>query len=485
MKSNILSLLVFTAIFAYTTTTQAQVGIGTASPNASAQLEISSSSKGFLPPRVTLTGTADATTIASPATGLMVYNTATAGTAPANVTPGIYYYDGSKWQRVINQQPDATVEFDKATPTTTGVVFTPNTPTSKDVIYVSTVDNSQWTYNGTAYVTFTPPASTAWMLSGGTSDAGSNKSSAIYRSGKVGIGTGTTAPTAGLEILTDGSALNALRVSSNQAYNSSPDAGIGFRFKYNTAGDYTSGAVISGIKENATDGNQSGSLRFMTNSAGTIAERMRISSSGSVGIGNTAPNARLDIRTNPTSTSDPGAGYLGIGTTSTAANTAGAGAIRYSTSSGGELQYSNGVTWNTLSSNVQKSVVAGYFSSSSGTGLITLGCTETQDRNGDFASNEFTAPRTGLYLVTVNILTASKGWSVGEELNIGAYRVGTSTAYFLGEYFAQAAITTFGGTSSSCVVSLTAGDKLNFRAYTLGGFALYGQNYNQFSITEL
>jgi hypothetical protein len=485
MKSNILSLLVFTAIFTYTTTTQAQVGIGTASPNASAQLEISSSSKGFLPPRVTLTGTADATTIASPATGLMVYNTATAGTAPANVTPGIYYYDGAKWQRVINQQPDATVEFNTADPNSGSPTFTPNTPASKDYVYVSSIDNSQWTYSGTAYVTYTPPASTAWYLSGGTKDAGSNKSSAIYRSGKVGIGTGTTAPTAGLEILTDGSLLNALRVSSNQAYNSSPDVGIGFRIKYNTAGDYTSGAVISGIKENATDGDQSGSLRFMTNNAGTIAERMRISSSGNAGIGNVAPNARLDIRTNPTHTSDPGAGYLGIGTTSTAANAAGAGAIRYSTSSGGELQYSNGVTWNTLSSNVQKSVVAGYFSSSSGTGLITLGCTETQDRNGDFASSEFTAPRTGLYLVTVNILTSSKGWTVGEELNIGAYQVGTSTPYFLGEYFAQAAITTFGGTSSSCVVSLTAGQKLNFRAYSIGGFALYGQNYNQFSITEL
>jgi hypothetical protein len=225
--------------------------------------------------------------------------------------------------------------------------------------------------------------------------------------------------------------------------------------------------------------------RFRIFAGADDTKGIAILDNGNVGMGNISPNARLDIRTNPTHTSDPGAGYLGIGTTSTAANAAGAGAIRYSTSSGGELQYSNGVTWNTLSSNVQKSVVAGYFSSSSGTGLITLGCTETQDRNGDFASSEFTAPRTGLYLVTVNILTSSKGWTVGEELNIGAYQVGTSTPYFLGEYFAQAAITTFGGTSSSCVVSLTAGQKLNFRAYSIGGFALYGQNYNQFSITEL
>ena len=33
--------------------TQAQVGIGTASPAASAQLEVTSTTKGFLPPRMT------------------------------------------------------------------------------------------------------------------------------------------------------------------------------------------------------------------------------------------------------------------------------------------------------------------------------------------------------------------------------------------------------------------------------------------------
>ncbi|MBM3921038.1 MAG: hypothetical protein FJ347_07425 [Sphingomonadales bacterium] len=192
MKTNILSQLLVMAAFASAATSQAQVGIGTNSPSASAQLELSSASKGFLPPRVTLTGTADVTTIASPATGLMVYNTATAGTAPANVTPGIYYYDGAKWQRVINQQPDATVEFNTANPNSGSPTFTPNTPASKDYVYVSSVDNSQWTYNGSAYVTYTPPASTPWMRSGGTIDAGSNKADPIYRTGSVGIGSTTT-----------------------------------------------------------------------------------------------------------------------------------------------------------------------------------------------------------------------------------------------------------------------------------------------------
>jgi len=174
-----------------------QVGIGTTGvENASAKLEVKASDKGFLPPRVGLQGTDDATkvtpTVASPATGLLVYNTATAGSGATAVTPGFYFYDGSKWQRIINQQPDATIEFDKTTPTTSGVAFSPNTPESKDYVYVSTVDGSQWTWNGTAYVTYTPPASTPWLLSGGTNDAGSNKSGTVYRTGSVGIGAATT-----------------------------------------------------------------------------------------------------------------------------------------------------------------------------------------------------------------------------------------------------------------------------------------------------
>ena len=80
----------------------AQTGIGTSTPDASAKLEVASTNKGFLPPRVALTATNSASPITSPATGLLIFNTASTGTIPNQVSPGYYYWDGvsSKWVRL-------------------------------------------------------------------------------------------------------------------------------------------------------------------------------------------------------------------------------------------------------------------------------------------------------------------------------------------------------------------------------------------------
>jgi hypothetical protein len=77
------------------------VGIGTGSPIASAALDITASNKGLLLPRVALTGVYDVITINNPAEGLLIFNTATAGAAPASVKPGYYFYTGSKWQLLV------------------------------------------------------------------------------------------------------------------------------------------------------------------------------------------------------------------------------------------------------------------------------------------------------------------------------------------------------------------------------------------------
>ena len=70
-----------------TATTYAQVGIGTTDPNGSAALDITSTTKGLLIPRMT---NAERGFIDTPATGLMIYQT--------DSTPGFYYFNSTSWE---------------------------------------------------------------------------------------------------------------------------------------------------------------------------------------------------------------------------------------------------------------------------------------------------------------------------------------------------------------------------------------------------
>ncbi len=87
MKNKILPIL----ILLITQLSFSQVGIGTINPSPSSALEIRSTNSGLLIPRVSLISTTDNTTIASPATSLLVYNSSSTN----DVTPGFYYWEGS------------------------------------------------------------------------------------------------------------------------------------------------------------------------------------------------------------------------------------------------------------------------------------------------------------------------------------------------------------------------------------------------------
>src|SRR5690606_13292035 len=84
-KKLILIALIFISIAQFTNA-QNNVGIGTITPNFSAMLDVSSTTQGILIPRM---DSLQRTAIATPATGLLVYQT--------NATPGFYFYNGTAW----------------------------------------------------------------------------------------------------------------------------------------------------------------------------------------------------------------------------------------------------------------------------------------------------------------------------------------------------------------------------------------------------
>jgi hypothetical protein len=106
-----------------------RVGIGTASPDTSALLDLTSSSKGLLFPRVSLVSLSDASTILLPATSLMVYNT------NAGLTGGVGYYYNSgttgspAWTRLSSGGSGS------------GWGLTGNTGTTAGTNFIGTTDN--------------------------------------------------------------------------------------------------------------------------------------------------------------------------------------------------------------------------------------------------------------------------------------------------------------------------------------------------------
>jgi hypothetical protein len=92
MKKTLLNTLTFVSL-CIASAANAQVGIGVPAGeiHPSAELEVKSTKKGFLPPRMT---NAERNAIATPAAGLLIYQT----DAVANNPAGLYFYDGTTWR---------------------------------------------------------------------------------------------------------------------------------------------------------------------------------------------------------------------------------------------------------------------------------------------------------------------------------------------------------------------------------------------------
>lgn len=152
---------------------------------------------------------------------------------------------------------------------------------------------------------------------------------------------------------------------------------------------------IDGAKDNPTTGSPTSTQ---------IANDVAFTSSGEIGIGTLTPATKLDVRSvNNTDNS------IGIGETTQTATAAGAGAMRYNPLSGGKMQYSDGIVWQDLISTPTKAVVVANIQAANfaikipyqvSTGIT--GWSEISDPTTNFnnTTGVFTAPRTGVYLVS-------------------------------------------------------------------------------------
>jgi len=130
---------------------QQNVGIGTNTPHPTALLELYSTSKGLLIPRMTQ---AERDAISSPATGLLIYQT--------DNTPGFYYWNGTAWIPLLGSSSGSGLFWSLTGNSITGTEFLGTTNAQPLVIRVGNQETLR----------FNPPGASApaWSIQRGGGD---------------------------------------------------------------------------------------------------------------------------------------------------------------------------------------------------------------------------------------------------------------------------------------------------------------------------
>ena len=281
------------------------VAINQPTPDVSAILDINSSSKGVRFPQVALTAANTAGPVTTPATGLIVYNTATAGVVPNDVVPGYYYNSGTSgsplWKRLATSSStgDAWVITgnNNITTTTAPATYGSSTFTGQNFIGTST---------STDVIFGSSNIERMRLQSGGALTIGATVNGAkldVHQTSGTAVGRFTNYGNSTLLELRRSGGTQAAPTATTAA---GTILGRIFGQGYDGA-NYTSAASIT-IETDAAGGTATdmpGRITFATTLDGTASsvERMRIDNIGKVGI-NLTPSMRLDVTDASTTVDD-------------------------------------------------------------------------------------------------------------------------------------------------------------------------------------
>ena len=257
-----------------------RVGIGTTSPDTSALLDLSSSSKGLLIPRVSLSSLSDASTIVLPATSLMVYNT------NASLTGGTGYY--------YNAGTTGSPSWTRLSSGLSGWGLTGNASTTAGTNFIGTTDNIDLVFKRNS-------VSSGFV---GTTNTALGNASLPYNSSATNnsaFGNDALFNSSGANNSAFGN--NALVANTTGANNtvmgdtamSNITTGTN-----NTAIGYNTGlGITTGSNNTILGSNVTGLTAALSNTIiladGAGNQRVYVNNSGQVGIGTTAPTAILDL----------------------------------------------------------------------------------------------------------------------------------------------------------------------------------------------
>lgn len=278
-------LVLFVGTLGFTASVKAQTGISAAgtAPDASAMLDVIATDKGFLAPRVALAATNNSTTpVNAPANGLMVYNTATAGSAPNNVTPGYYYWDSSVslWQKVSAGNALGFIQNQNSANQTANWRITGTGQwggaTSKGSLSIDQGSSIELGGTGSPYIDFANATADDF-------DARIQLTGDDYLSiSGANVGIGNTAPAHQLSV---GAATVDGQAVTIRGYSNTPGS-----WKGGGAFGFSSAAVIMGeLSGVAQLGGHNGTL-------GAWANLAINSGGGNVGVGISAPLGKLDVQ---------------------------------------------------------------------------------------------------------------------------------------------------------------------------------------------